>query len=259
MVNHFVRLSMFSGLDRLLGFVLGLVRGLVIVGIGIILAQAMRLDGEAWWKQSRLVAGHAAGGGRVAGAGRRSPAVAAWRARSNPEDHMCAIVGIVGRSPVNQQLYDALTVLQHRGQDAAGIMTADGSELFAVRGKGLVRDVFGQRDMDSLRGNMGIAHARYPTAGGNSASEVQPFYVNAPYGICLGHNGNLTNATELRARADARGAPPPEHQLRFRSAAERVRIGIAAGRHAARHARATSSPPAMPSIAAAAAPMRWWR
>jgi amidophosphoribosyltransferase len=110
---------------------------------------------------------------------------------------MCGIAGIVGRGPVNQQLYDALTVLQHRGQDAAGIMTADGGELFVARGKGLVRDVFGQRDMESLRGNMGIAHVRYPTAGGNSASEVQPFYVNAPYGICLGHNGNLTNATEL--------------------------------------------------------------
>jgi amidophosphoribosyltransferase len=110
---------------------------------------------------------------------------------------MCGIAGIVGRSPVNQQLYDALTVLQHRGQDAAGIMTADGAELSAVRGKGLVRDVFSQRDMDSLRGNMGIAHVRYPTAGGDSASEVQPFYVNAPYGICLGHNGNLTNANEL--------------------------------------------------------------
>jgi amidophosphoribosyltransferase len=110
---------------------------------------------------------------------------------------MCGIAGIVGRSPVNQQLYDALTVLQHRGQDAAGIMTADGGELFEVRGKGLVRDVFSQRDMDSLRGNMGIAHVRYPTAGSDSMSEVQPFYVNAPYGICLGHNGNLTNASEL--------------------------------------------------------------
>ena len=110
---------------------------------------------------------------------------------------MCGIAGIVGRGPVNQQLYDALTVLQHRGQDAAGIMTADGGELFVARGKGLVRDVFGQRDMESLRGHMGIAHVRYPTAGGNSFSEVQPFYVNAPYGICLGHNGNLTNATEL--------------------------------------------------------------
>jgi amidophosphoribosyltransferase len=110
---------------------------------------------------------------------------------------MCGIAGIVGRGPVNQQLYDALTVLQHRGQDAAGIMTADGGELCSVLGKGLVRDVFSQRGMESLRGNLGIAHVRYPTAGGDSASEVQPFYVNAPYGICLGHNGNLTNAQEL--------------------------------------------------------------
>jgi len=112
---------------------------------------------------------------------------------------MCGIVGIVGRSLVNQQLYDALTVLQHRGQDAAGIMTAEGGELFASKGRGLVRDVFSQKDMDSLRGNVGIAHVRYPTAGSESASEVQPFYVNAPYGICLGHNGNLTNAAELSA------------------------------------------------------------
>src|SRR5262245_55532224 len=112
---------------------------------------------------------------------------------------MCGIVGIVGRSPVNQQLYDALTVLQHRGQDAAGIMTAEGGELFSTKGRGLVRDVFSQRDMDSLRGNFGIGHVRYPTAGGNSDSEVQPFYVNAPYGICLGHNGNLTNSAELSA------------------------------------------------------------
>ena len=111
---------------------------------------------------------------------------------------MCGIVGIVGRSPVNQQLYDALTVLQHRGQDAAGIMTVENGELFSTKGRGLVRDVFSQRDMDSLRGNVGIGHVRYPTAGGNSASEVQPFYVNAPYGICLGHNGNLTNAAAAR-------------------------------------------------------------
>ncbi|MET0280919.1 MAG: amidophosphoribosyltransferase [Steroidobacteraceae bacterium] len=110
---------------------------------------------------------------------------------------MCGITGIVARSPVNQQLYDALTVLQHRGQDAAGIMTADGGELFSARGKGLVRDVFSQQEMDSLRGNIGIAHVRYPTAGGNTSSEIQPFYVNAPYGICLAHNGNLTNAVEL--------------------------------------------------------------
>jgi amidophosphoribosyltransferase len=112
---------------------------------------------------------------------------------------MCGIVGIVGRSPVNQQLYDALTGLQHRGQDAAGIVTVENGEMFARRGKGLVREVFEQRHMEELRGNVGIGHVRYPTAGGDSISEVQPFYVNAPYGICLGHNGNLTNATELAA------------------------------------------------------------
>ena len=110
---------------------------------------------------------------------------------------MCGIVGIVGTSAVNQRLYDALTVLQHRGQDAAGIMTSSDAELFVRKGSGLVRDVFDQRDMIELRGNVGIGHVRYPTAGCDSASESQPFYVNAPYGICLGHNGNLTNAREL--------------------------------------------------------------
>ncbi|HTP37987.1 MAG TPA: amidophosphoribosyltransferase [Steroidobacteraceae bacterium] len=110
---------------------------------------------------------------------------------------MCGIVGIVGTSPVNQRLYDALTVLQHRGQDAAGIMTSDGGALCVHKGAGLVRDVFGQSDMLDLRGNVGIGHVRYPTAGCDGASEAQPFYVNAPYGICLAHNGNLTNAAEL--------------------------------------------------------------
>ncbi|MBV8342509.1 MAG: amidophosphoribosyltransferase [Gammaproteobacteria bacterium] len=111
---------------------------------------------------------------------------------------MCGIVGIVGVSAVNQRLYDALTVLQHRGQDAAGIATSsqDG-ELCVRKGSGLVRDVFQQHHMLELRGNVGIGHVRYPTAGCDSDSEAQPFYVNAPYGICLGHNGNLTNATEL--------------------------------------------------------------
>ena len=109
---------------------------------------------------------------------------------------MCGIVGIVGREPVNQALYDALTVLQHRGQDAAGIVTAD--ERIHIRKKnGLVRDVFQQRHMVKLTGKMGIGHVRYPTAGCSSRDEAQPFYVNSPYGICLGHNGNLTNAEEL--------------------------------------------------------------
>ena len=110
---------------------------------------------------------------------------------------MCGIVGIVGTSAVNQRLYDALTVLQHRGQDAAGIATSLEGELSVRKGSGLVRDVFQQHHMIELKGNAGIGHVRYPTAGCDSASEAQPFYVNAPYGICLGHNGNLTNASEL--------------------------------------------------------------
>src|ERR1700733_2338822 len=110
---------------------------------------------------------------------------------------MCGIVGIVGTSPVNQRLYDALTVLQHRGQDAAGIMTAFEGGMCSRKGAGLVRDVFEQQHMLGLAGNVGIGHVRYPPAGCDSASEAQPFYVNAPYGICLAHNGNLTNAVEL--------------------------------------------------------------
>jgi amidophosphoribosyltransferase len=111
---------------------------------------------------------------------------------------MCGIVGIVGQEPVNQALYDALTVLQHRGQDAAGIMTAEGGRLHLRSGNGLVRDVFQERHMLRLRGNMGLGHARYPTAGSASHFEAQPFYVNSPYGICLAHNGNLVNAEELK-------------------------------------------------------------
>src|SRR6516164_2141851 len=110
---------------------------------------------------------------------------------------MCGIVGIVGTSAVNQRIYDALTVLQHRGQDAAGIATSVDGELYTRKGSGLVRDVFQQDHMLELKGNYGIGHVRYPTAGCDSASEAQPFYVNAPYGICLAHNGNLTNAAEL--------------------------------------------------------------
>jgi len=111
---------------------------------------------------------------------------------------MCGIVAIVGTGSVNQRLYDAMTVLQHRGQDAAGIATSNEGELYTRKGNGLVRDVFQQHHMLDLKGNVGIGHVRYPTAGCDSASsEAQPFYVNAPYGICLAHNGNLTNAAEL--------------------------------------------------------------
>lgn len=110
---------------------------------------------------------------------------------------MCGVVGIVTNRAVNQALYDALTVMQHRGQDAAGIVTWGADGLRERKSNGLVRDVFRQRHMDRLTGNMGIGHVRYPTAGGALASEAQPFYVNSPYGIVLGHNGNLTNTDEL--------------------------------------------------------------
>lgn len=111
---------------------------------------------------------------------------------------MCGILGIVTQSPVNQILYDGLLMLQHRGQDAAGIVTAQENTFHMHKGLGMVRDVFRTRNMRALPGNMGIAHVRYPTAGSaESAAEAQPFYVNSPFGIVLGHNGNLTNAAEL--------------------------------------------------------------
>ena len=111
---------------------------------------------------------------------------------------MCGIVGIVGKAAVNQSLYDALLVLQHRGQDAAGIVTCEGDRLHLRKDNGLVRDVFRTRNMIQLRGSMGIGHVRYPTAGAASSAEAQPFYVNSPYGIALAHNGNLTNAEDLK-------------------------------------------------------------
>lgn len=111
---------------------------------------------------------------------------------------MCGIVGIVGSTPVNQSIYDALTVLQHRGQDAAGICTLESDRFRLRKANGLVRDVFEAKHMQRLQGNVGIGHVRYPTAGSSSASEAQPFYVNSPYGISLAHNGNLTNAADIR-------------------------------------------------------------
>ena len=111
---------------------------------------------------------------------------------------MCGIVGIVSRTSVNQSLYDALTVIQHRGQDAAGMATYDEGRLYLRKSTGLVRDVFHMRHMLNLRGKMGIGHVRYPTAGISSTAEAQPFYVNSPYGITLAHNGNLTNSEQLK-------------------------------------------------------------
>lgn len=110
---------------------------------------------------------------------------------------MCGIVGIVGKQDVNFGLYDALTVLQHRGQDAAGIMVCADGHLSQRKGVGLARDVFRARHMAELSGSMGIGHVRYPTAGSSGPALAQPFYVNSPYGIAMAHNGNLTNSGEL--------------------------------------------------------------
>ena len=110
---------------------------------------------------------------------------------------MCGIVGIVGKSNVSQLIYDGLTVLQHRGQDAAGIVTIHDNTFRLRKANGLVKDVFHTRHMLRLQGSIGIGHIRYPTAGSSSSSEAQPFYANAPFGISLAHNGNLTNAEEL--------------------------------------------------------------
>lgn len=120
---------------------------------------------------------------------------------------MCGIVGIVAKSLVNQTIFDALTVLQHRGQDAAGMVTCASNRFFMRKDNGLVNEVFRTRHMKRLIGTMGIGHVRYPTAGSSSAAEAQPFYVNSPYGIALAHNGNLTNAETLADemfRADLR-------------------------------------------------------
>jgi len=112
---------------------------------------------------------------------------------------MCGIVGIVAHTPVNQLLYDSLLLLQHRGQDAAGIVTSEGPVFHTYKGAGLVQNVFRTRNMRDLVGHAGIAHCRYPTAGSAfSEGESQPFYVNSPFGVTLGHNGNLTNSEELK-------------------------------------------------------------
>jgi len=110
---------------------------------------------------------------------------------------MCGVVGIFGKRDVKLKLYDALTMLQHRGQDAAGIMTCEGGRFHQRKGVGLVKDVFHSRHMSQLSGNMGVGHVRYPTAGSSGPALAQPFYVNSPYGICMAHNGNLTNTEEL--------------------------------------------------------------
>ena len=112
---------------------------------------------------------------------------------------MCGIVGIIGhpQSQVAPSLYDGLLVLQHRGQDAAGIVTSDSKNICHRRANGLVRDVFRPKHSESLLGSMGIGHVRYPTAGSSSVSEAQPFYTNTPFGVSLAHNGNLNNTQDI--------------------------------------------------------------
>ena len=117
---------------------------------------------------------------------------------------MCGLIGIVAKKEVNQDIYDALTLLQHRGQDAAGIITWNKEGLYTRKSNGLIRDVFNQDHMEQLKGKIGMGHVRYPTAGGAQSSEAQPFYVNSPYGICLAHNGNLTNYEELAKHLSTR-------------------------------------------------------
>ena len=110
---------------------------------------------------------------------------------------MCGIVGVVQDKDCFTELYDALIMLQHRGQDAAGITICNGDHLNSRKSKGLVREVFNQNHYERLKGNYGIGHVRYPTAGGNTKEYAQPMYVNSPYGISLAHNGNLSNTPDL--------------------------------------------------------------
>jgi amidophosphoribosyltransferase len=164
---------------------------------------------------------------------------------------MCGVIGVVSNTPANQFLYDGLMVLQHRGQDAAGIVTAEDNRFHMHKGQGLARDVFRTRDMRNLLGDMGVAHVRYPTAGSASSSaESQPFYVNSPYGIVLGHNGNLTNTDELKEslfRADLRHVNTNSdsevllnvlaHELQVRGAGQQLNLDTIFGAVAGVHAR----------------------
>ncbi|MGA9165258.1 MAG: amidophosphoribosyltransferase [Thiobacillus sp.] len=164
---------------------------------------------------------------------------------------MCGVIGIVANTAVNQLLYDGLMVLQHRGQDAAGIVTAEENRFHMHKGPGLARDVFRTRDMRNLLGDMGVAHVRYPTAGSASSSaESQPFYVNSPYGIVLGHNGNLTNTDELKEslfRADLRHVNTNSdsevllnvlaHELQVRAAGRQLNLDTIFGAVSGVHAR----------------------
>ena len=168
---------------------------------------------------------------------------------------MCGIIGIVGKSEVASALYDALTVLQHRGQDAAGIATIDGNRLRLHKGPGLVRDVFTREAMLGLRGNVGIGHCRYPTAGSEGSAEAQPLYVNSPYGIALVPQRQPDQHRSVAPR-DVRGRPPPhQHRFRFGDPAQRARARAADPGPAGARRRTTSSRPSPACMRAASAAM----
>ena len=128
---------------------------------------------------------------------------------------MCGVVGVFSRSAANSLLYDGLTLLQHRGQDAAGIATSHCGKMHIRKSLGLVRDVFREQHMLQLQGPIGIGHVRYPTAGCSSKAEAQPFYVNSPYGIVMAHNGNLTNADALQSALFESRFASYQYDIRF--------------------------------------------
>ena len=137
---------------------------------------------------------------------------------------MCGIIAFAGRRPAAAPLLAGLSFLQHRGQDACGVATIADGRILRRRGSGLLREVFSQADATDLRGEMGIGHVRYPTAGGAFVeSEAQPLYVNQPFGMVLAHNGNIVNAAQLRRALGSRGAPPHQQRFGFRGLAESAR------------------------------------
>ena len=203
MLRLLVNATPLRGADRVLGAAFGLLRGVLLL---MVLATVVALTPAAERRAVDPFAGRAMAGGGDAGpeaaAAARHRAVSSdLRPRSSKDTGtMCGIVGAISKSPVNQLLYDALLLLQHRGQDAAGIVTMQGTKCFMHKARGMVRDVFRTRNMRALPGNVGLGQVRYPTAGNAwSEEEAQPFYVNAPFGIVLVHNGNLTNTTALKS------------------------------------------------------------
>ena len=207
LVRLIVHATPLTLIDRTLGGVFGLVRALVLllaVATVVSFTPAVRASswqashGAAWLGRAAIgFETGVAARGRAAPAGLNSPIGLTIAVRG--VQSMCGIVGVIAQVPVNQLIYDALLLLQHRGQDAAGIVTMQGTQCFMHKARGMVRDVFRTRNMRALPGRVGLGQVRYPTAGNAySEEEAQPFYVNAPFGIVLVHNGNLTNAAALK-------------------------------------------------------------